>query len=342
MRLWSPFFASRLFRHRTDGVGSVVLRTLALRLCAGRHVIDRLGDVCGMVADALDVLGAEEKMRAGGDVARIFHHVGQHLAEERGVHGVDFFVAFADRYGLVRRTGSIDVQNFLELAERQFGKMLDTTGETAWNACALHGDDTLGSVLAEIADTLQVGGDTDRAHDLAQVGGHRLTTCDGDNRLVTDFTLGMVKNDVVGDDLLCQSGVAVDQRADAVADHLLRQAAHFRNAAGQELQVFVIGRENVGGDHFSILKVNYVKGAARLISSTKTAHDVILRAEIVRIGEHLVGIVLLNQMAEMEHCGALRDASCLLHGMRHDDDGEVFPQLVNEILDLGGCDRIER
>src|SRR5262249_26140472 len=32
-------------------------------------------------------------MDAEGDVARIFHHVGQELAKQRGAHGVDLFVA---------------------------------------------------------------------------------------------------------------------------------------------------------------------------------------------------------------------------------------------------------
>ena len=51
-----------------------------VRPCTRKY--DDLGDVGGVIADPLDVLGDEQQMRAGGDVARIFHHVGQQLAEE--------------------------------------------------------------------------------------------------------------------------------------------------------------------------------------------------------------------------------------------------------------------
>ena len=43
---------------------SVVLRPLDGERLAGDEVMDRLGDVGGVVADALDVLGAEQEMRA--------------------------------------------------------------------------------------------------------------------------------------------------------------------------------------------------------------------------------------------------------------------------------------
>ena len=44
--------------------------------------IDHLGDVGGVVADALDVLGDEQEVRRRRDVVRILHHVGEQLAED--------------------------------------------------------------------------------------------------------------------------------------------------------------------------------------------------------------------------------------------------------------------
>src|ERR1700754_3189777 len=43
---------------------------------------DVLGDVGRVVADALDVLRHEQKMRARRDIARVFHHVRQQRAED--------------------------------------------------------------------------------------------------------------------------------------------------------------------------------------------------------------------------------------------------------------------
>src|SRR3546814_2263439 len=70
-----------------------------------------LGDVGGMVADALDVLGDEQQMRAGRDVARILHHVGEQLAEQAGIHLVDFLVAMPHVDGTIRIVIRIGVEH---------------------------------------------------------------------------------------------------------------------------------------------------------------------------------------------------------------------------------------
>ena len=89
----------------TDRTACVVfLRPLGRHLRAGQHVVDRLGDVGGVIADPLDVLGAEQQMRAGRDVARVFHHVGQQFAKQRGVHRVDLVVAVAHEGEAVDRS----------------------------------------------------------------------------------------------------------------------------------------------------------------------------------------------------------------------------------------------
>ena len=67
----------------------VVLRPVDGEGLARDEVMDRLGDVRRVVADALDVLGAEQKVGAERDVARILHHVGEELAEQRRVEGID-------------------------------------------------------------------------------------------------------------------------------------------------------------------------------------------------------------------------------------------------------------
>ncbi|QTK79743.1 hypothetical protein AT6N2_C2084 [Agrobacterium tumefaciens] len=76
--------------------------------------------------------------------------------------------------------------------------------------------------------------------------------------------------------------------------------------------------------------------------SAEAAHDVILRALIIRIGEHLVGFVFLNKMTKVEHGRALGNTRRLLHGVRDDDDGVVCPQLVDQFLDLRGGNRVQR
>ena len=50
-------------------------------------VVHRLGDVGRVVADPLEVLGDEQQVRAGRDVARVLHHVGDQLAEDASCRG---------------------------------------------------------------------------------------------------------------------------------------------------------------------------------------------------------------------------------------------------------------
>ena len=52
-----------------------------------------------MIAHPLDVLRDEVEVHAGGDVARILHHEGQELAEQRVVHLVDIRVALTHLLG---------------------------------------------------------------------------------------------------------------------------------------------------------------------------------------------------------------------------------------------------
>ena len=142
------------------------------RCDAVHQIVDVLGDVGGVIADALDVLGGEQQMRAQPDVARVFHHVGQQLAEQRIVHGVDALIVTPHRVGLVGVALGVGVQHVLELAERQLHHVLETSHQGLGMVLAGHGQRPLGDVLAQIADALQVAGDLQHRHDVAQVVGH--------------------------------------------------------------------------------------------------------------------------------------------------------------------------
>ena len=70
------------------------------------HEDDLLADVLGHVADPLEVLRDERQPERPRDVPRIFHHVGQELAEQGIVHLVDIAIAFDDflrQFGITLR-----------------------------------------------------------------------------------------------------------------------------------------------------------------------------------------------------------------------------------------------
>src|SRR5688572_15706025 len=71
-------------------------------MLAGRREIDHFGDVGGVVADPLQILGDEQQMRRRRDVVGVLHHVGQQGAEDAVVEVVDGAVPVAHLGGLLR------------------------------------------------------------------------------------------------------------------------------------------------------------------------------------------------------------------------------------------------
>ena len=100
IRMRGRFFMA--MRQRTIDSISSIERVPHVR--ALDHVDDEFGDVLGVVADALDRLGQEQQVEAGGDGARVFHHVGDELAHE----AVELLVDGSSSFRMATR--GIDVQ----------------------------------------------------------------------------------------------------------------------------------------------------------------------------------------------------------------------------------------
>src|ERR1700733_9227319 len=81
---------------------------------------------------------------------------------------------------------------------------------------------------------------------------------------------------------------------------------------------------------------------AIVFSSAEPAGDVVLGAAIGRRGKYLVGLVKLDQFAEIHEGRLVGDARGLLHVVGDDGDGVVLRQFLDQFLDLGGRNRIER
>src|SRR6266436_1834123 len=92
----------------------------------------------------------------------------------------------------------------------------------------------------------------------------------------------------------------------------------------------------------SLSKALAVCSEAMIVSSAKSAGDVVLRASIARRGEDLAGLVELDQLAEIHEGGLVGDARGLLHVVGDDRDRVALGQFLDQLLDLGGRNRIER
>src|SRR5262249_54158789 len=79
-----------------------------------------------------------------------------------------------------------------------------------------------------------------------------------------------------------------------------------------------------------------------LIVSAEPAGYVGLSAAVARRGEQGFGRAELDPLAEIHEGGAVLDGGGLLHVVGGDDDRVVLLQLVDQFLDLGGRNRIER
>src|SRR5437588_3851752 len=79
-----------------------------------------------------------------------------------------------------------------------------------------------------------------------------------------------------------------------------------------------------------------------VLRSAVAAGDIVEGPLFARVGKDLAGLSDLDQLAEVEESGALRNPRRLLHVVGHGDDGEALTQFVDQLLDLGGRDRIQR
>lgn len=111
-------------------------------------------------SNALQILGAEQ-MRAGGDVARVFHHVVlEQLSEHRRVFDVDLLVDGAQCLQHLRLASDADFDHAMRLVEHVGATVLSIRPPALVDVEAVLGQRTRppGDVLAKVADPLQVGG----------------------------------------------------------------------------------------------------------------------------------------------------------------------------------------
>src|SRR5262245_6277584 len=86
----------------------------------------------------------------------------------------------------------------------------------------------------------------------------------------------------------------------------------------------------------------YVVLAGEPRDLAEAAGDIVLRASIARRGEHLARGIELDQLAQIHEGGEVGDARRLLHVMGDNHDRVILFELVDQLLDFGGRDRVER
>ncbi len=148
---------------------------------------------------------------------------------------------------------------------------------------AVECSDALADILGEIADTFQIGGDAQRADDLAQIDRHRLARGDGQHGALFDRALQLVDLGVGGDDALAPS--ATSRRISASTDSTICRSARPPISATRRVELLQVVVESLGG----VFKSHLIF-LPRICASAEAAGDVILGAAIGRRREDLVGL----------------------------------------------------
>jgi hypothetical protein len=229
--------------------GGVGLGAIGGEMAGPHHVVHDLGDVGAMVAAALDILGDEQQVRAQPDGTRVFHHVGEQLAEQAVVDLVDLAVAIPHRLGFLGIAAGESVQHLLELVLRRLAHARQALGETDRRLAIQH-QSALGDVLGEIADAFQFARGLDRGQGLAQVHRHGLAQGEQFERPVFDFLLHLVDAAVAAHRAFRRRTVAAGNGFDGGSELSLGKTPHLRHQRGQRFQLFPEGLDGVLG-HFA-------------------------------------------------------------------------------------------
>jgi hypothetical protein len=122
-----------------------------------------------VVAHPLDVLGAEQEVRAERDVARIFQHVGEALAEQRVVERIDLEIIapHRERFGGIALL--VALEHARELVEHQSRPALKLQHHLVDDEGIDEDDHFLCDVLGKVADLFQIVADAQRTADVAQI-----------------------------------------------------------------------------------------------------------------------------------------------------------------------------
>ena len=215
-------------------------------MVSSRRVIDHLRNVGRMVADPLEVLGNEKKVRRLPNVVRVFHHVRQQRAENRVVEVVDRLVAFADAdggLGIPLDEGAKDVGHHV----RRDPRHLRQKRERFDVACAVHLRHALGDVLGIVANALHDARDLQRRDGIAKITRHRRPERDQLDDPLFRLNLEAVDLLVALDDPKRAFVIALDEAPHRLADGFMRLLAHFADEPAEAIDVIIEGLERMAG-----------------------------------------------------------------------------------------------
>ena len=170
-----------------------------------------LGDVAGVVTNALECAQYPHHHHATGDVAGIFHHEGQQSPGRSLILFIDLLVFFHDAQGLLGIQPGKGIQGIMQHAEHVGADVADfhvTPGSLAFFG---QFDGHLGNFLGFVTHTFQVRHHLDHGNHQAQVPGCRLPAGDDQDGFFIQVHFHLVDQLVAKADFFRQLAVTVNQ-----------------------------------------------------------------------------------------------------------------------------------
>src|SRR5579863_2427570 len=304
------------------------------------------GDVGGVVGDAFQIAGHQQRVQSLTDDFGVVVHGLDQLDESVVAHAVDHAVHF--EHGL-----------------RQF----DFTFNKRFQRAANHGADrgahagdvnrqlrrrkldhihhALGDVYRLVAHAFEIGINLGHGKNESQVDGHGLLHGQQIECGFVNFALGRVDQALAFQHHLASRKVALYISLAGAIHRLLREASHAKQPLPKIVEPKLKARTHYPNlslfeTHSKPESTSKSNSARRNSSLAEPAGNVIFRLFVRRLGENLLRLVELDQFSQQEESRELRHPRRLLHVVGDNYDGIPLFELEDQLFNFSRRNRIER
>jgi hypothetical protein len=201
------------------------------------EVDDVFGDVGGVVADALEVLGDEDQFERGKDDAGIAHHVGKQFTENLIAVAIYLIVGGEDTLGEFNVAADDGIEG---VAHHFFDKLAHARKiDVGLHArVAKDAQGSLRDVDGLIANALEIVIDARDSQHEAEIDGHELVQREKLNDAIVNFHLELVDGVFFLEDALGELLIGFQNGVNGLVNGALREAAHPEQALFHLVQIF--------------------------------------------------------------------------------------------------------
>jgi hypothetical protein len=195
-----------------------------------------LGDIRGVIADALKILGHQNEFECRENDSGIFHHVGEKLAEELVAKAINLIVALEHTLRKILIAANECVQT---VPNHAFGKFAHA-GEIHVRlhlGVAHHAHGGVRDVHRLVADAFDVAVDSRNSQKKTEVGGHRSLQGQLSLYALVDLNLHFVDGILFVEDRFRETFIGIENGVHGLMDGSFGEATHPKQALLQFFEI---------------------------------------------------------------------------------------------------------